>query len=549
MTLRTKFLIISWAGIALLLLPMLLFAGSWGREHLEQAAAQRGQNLANSLARSTAEQAIVGNYTQTQSVLNRIAESPGVVYASVLDENGDVMAIAFGEGNRERSLVEPGGAGTLSELGDVLEVSSEQSMYGRVWGSVRIGIALDDVHAAIGALYRLIVKLGLIAFAIGAFAATIFGRIINPLQKVVLGAEQFAGGDLSTRVALDRPDEIGRLAASFDGMAESIEIQFHEIERGKRELQLTYDVLEQLASTIEKDVLLERLIEASTKALDATGCTVRALHARRGFVEVFETGDDGVQYSVLQPGDVGLQSFDDTNSLAALLAEQANVREDAQTVISTITAGGRELGILSLTRREESPFNEVDRGLVAGIARHLAVALENARLYEMAIHDGLTELYIKRYFIERLGEEIERARRYKKPIGVVMADLDHFKRVNDERGHLTGDRVLKGLADLLKATVRSSDVVCRFGGEEIAIMLPEQTLGSAMLVGEKIRAVVENHAFDVADGGAPLHVTLSIGVAVFPDHGDDPEALIGRADIALYEAKRAGRNRVVAARS
>ncbi len=164
-------------------------------------------------------------------------------------------------------------------------------------------------------------------------------------------------------------------------------------------------------------------------------------------------------------------------------------------------------------------------------------------LNELATHDGLTGLYNHREFYKLLEDELVRAQRFNRPASLLMLDIDHFKRVNDTHGHLAGDAVLKELSELLDREARTIDRVCRYGGEEITVILPESDLEAAANMAERMRAAVEAQAFD-ANADAPLRITVSIGVASFPAHADSAQALVAAADAALYAVKQDGRNRI-----
>jgi diguanylate cyclase (GGDEF)-like protein len=166
-----------------------------------------------------------------------------------------------------------------------------------------------------------------------------------------------------------------------------------------------------------------------------------------------------------------------------------------------------------------------------------------AKLRELAIRDPLTGLFNRRYLEESLALEMIRAMRKPYPIGIIMADIDHFKRFNDLYSHAAGDAVLVQIADLLRAQVRSSDVICRYGGEEFVLILPEASREITCLRAESIRASAGQLRLQY-ESQALQTLTLSLGVAIFPDHGATIEALLSAADAALYRAKHAGRNRV-----
>jgi diguanylate cyclase (GGDEF)-like protein len=166
-------------------------------------------------------------------------------------------------------------------------------------------------------------------------------------------------------------------------------------------------------------------------------------------------------------------------------------------------------------------------------------------IYRLAIVDALTEIPNKRYLLEFLGRELARSVRYQRPLTVILFDLDRFKTINDERGHLCGDYVLRELAACLRPAIRAEELFARYGGEEFVVVLPECTTERAVSVGERLRAVVAQHPFHFNE--QPVLVTISAGLATTTGRDDDSVAgLLHRADEKLYEAKRDGRNRVVA---
>jgi two-component system cell cycle response regulator len=171
--------------------------------------------------------------------------------------------------------------------------------------------------------------------------------------------------------------------------------------------------------------------------------------------------------------------------------------------------------------------------------------IENAyheEIYRLTTVDGLTQVYNKRYFMENLERELSRCHRYGRDLSLLIFDIDHFKSINDTFGHLAGDHVLKQLAELVKNNIRREDFLARYGGEEFAIILPEIDHARAMVMGEKVRKLVEVEEFVFEDTHMPT--TVSVGVATVDDSITEAAELIKRADTNLYEAKSAGRNRV-----
>lgn len=175
---------------------------------------------------------------------------------------------------------------------------------------------------------------------------------------------------------------------------------------------------------------------------------------------------------------------------------------------------------------------------------NLKVLDANKRLQEMSIRDGLTTLFNRRHFDGRLEEEVQRARRYARKFALEMIDIDHFKRVNDTYGHTCGDEILKQIAQIMRENTRDTDVICRYGGEEFSILLIETDEESAYDHAERLREAVA--AFLFTNGQDPVNekVTISVGLAFFPQDGSDSQMLVESADSALYAAKRGGRNQV-----
>jgi diguanylate cyclase (GGDEF)-like protein len=166
-------------------------------------------------------------------------------------------------------------------------------------------------------------------------------------------------------------------------------------------------------------------------------------------------------------------------------------------------------------------------------------------IYRLTIIDALTEIHNKRYLLEFLERELARTTRYRRPLALILIDLDLFKKINDDFGHLGGDFTLRELAACIKAVIRREELFARYGGEEFAVVLPETTEEGCVQVAERIRSMVEKHPFQFE--GRPYHITISLGVTTTT--GDEeltPSELIRQADEKLYQAKRDGRNRVVA---
>lgn len=197
-----------------------------------------------------------------------------------------------------------------------------------------------------------------------------------------------------------------------------------------------------------------------------------------------------------------------------------------------------------LNRKDGSSFSSEDIELLSTLAGEAAVALENARLFNLATTDGLTGAYTIRYFRTLLDHEYSRSVRYKRNLSLILSDIDHFKNVNDTYGHQIGDLILKETAAVLKNNVRDIDVVGRYGGEEFIIMLPETPKENALILADRLRKKIEDHVA-TDQNGKEYKVTISMGVSSFSGK-ETMEELIKLADTALYKAKESGRNRVCA---
>ncbi len=213
-----------------------------------------------------------------------------------------------------------------------------------------------------------------------------------------------------------------------------------------------------------------------------------------------------------------------------------------------LTAQGESLGWLYLSAPGDGPLPKLPVAIAA--ADQLALALANLRLRQslrdLSVRDPLTGLFNRRYLSESLAREIARARRRGQPVSVMAFDLDNFKDFNDRYGHPAGDLVLVAFAHLLRANSRSEDIACRQGGEEFVLILPEMELSVAMRRGGDLMKVLSRLEL-MHEGQILPALTTSIGLAVFPAHGDTPEALLALADQALYAAKSQGRNRIAVA--
>lgn len=390
---------------------------------------------------------------------------------------------------------------------------------------------------------------------------------LRDLTRVVRAAEK---RQYLARARSDRTDEIGELSRAFDQLCSTITDlsaamidSDRELAWTKRELQLkeALSLLFELGQTINAESDLGSVLRAiPAKVAPALGYEEMAIllyDDRTGSLVVqstfgFPPGDDviGMTFAVNE-GIVGIVAatgaplvINDTAADQRYLHYKGKHTTDGAFVCVPMKLQGKLLGVFNVLRPHAGSFHDEDVRLLGSLASYSALAIAHAettlRLHDLSVTDELTGVANRRLLIERLAREVERARRSERPLSALMVDLDHFKRVNDELGHLRGDDVLRGIARVLAENVRRLDTVGRYGGEEFALLLPDSPRAQALLVAEKLRSAVT----EIAPGGVRL--TVSVGVATLPDDATTGEALIDAADRALLAAKRAGRDRVVA---
>lgn len=200
------------------------------------------------------------------------------------------------------------------------------------------------------------------------------------------------------------------------------------------------------------------------------------------------------------------------------------------------------IGVINISNKKNGKFfNQDDLDFMGALANQAAIAISNAKLYELAITDSLTGLFIRRHFDYLLDSEIKRSARYKHSISLLMMDIDNFKSINDTYGHQMGDKILKKISDIIQLTIRKIDMPCRYGGEEFTLILPETNKKNSENISERLRQKISEITIKTKKN-ENISPTISIGIANFPIDGQEKEELIGYADEALYFAKKMGKN-------
>lgn len=409
--------------------------------------------------------------------------------------------------------------------------------------------------------------LSLIVLLLGPLWFFLERKILTPVRLVVEADRKADARDLSSRLIPEEriPDhEIGDMMRGRNAMLRQIDQMQSLFRRNLKHLAALSSAGVRLVEAGELQGFLEQVLDgvldavaadAAEISLSDADCKTFLTRVRRGFVEAGKNP---------QAGEKGSGPVPECPCRDVLERRQPVVSDDlsgdprptrsacrlegfrAYAGVPLI-CGDRTVGVLAALRRSH-PFSAQETDTLMAIGYLVALALENARLYretlQLAITDGLTGLYTRRYFFERLEEERRRSDRTQRPFSVVIIDLDSFKACNDRFGHLVGDRVLRKVARHLARAIRQSDVIARYGGDEFVVLLPETEKADAVVAARRLSETLRVSCTSELSEPYGIGVTASFGVATYPEDADSVETLLARADAALYRAKSAGRGQV-----
>ncbi len=416
-------------------------------------------------------------------------------------------------------------------------------------GQIRVALLMPDRDSASptsgASLAALAAFVGFLALAF-AFAVAVSRRLQSEIQRLLVAAQRLGAGDFSVKVPAEGNDEFAALGQEFNSMAAQLKARLEELQLERERLQESIRrVGQSVAAGLDRVGVLEIVVQTAVEGVEAAAgrATMRGPDdklqevARTGEPESFRRALHAAEAAVIDAGQVAEIQVGGASALAAPLGA---------------TEGGDQvIGIVSVARGDHA-FTPAERELFAYLTNQASVSVENVDLHEtvqrQAVTDELTGLFNHRRFQEVIAAEVERARRYGQEMGLIMLDIDNFKQVNDTYGHLQGDLVLREVARVLRQSSREIDEPARYGGEEMAVALPQTDLEGAFQFAERVRHAVEDLALPLPDGEGALRVTASFGVASLAtaEHSDK-DALVAAADRALYEAKRTGKNRTVRA--
>ena len=541
---------------------------------------KRAKDITNALATTSTTAILSHDYI----TLTQIAEGIGkkgddIDYVIILNDIGEVMAhtnksLVGKTLGDDLSLKAQGAKTTLFQITEegVYDVAVPILLGKRRIGLVRVGFSSLPLKAKIVEIRDRIFLLTIGLLILGIIISLLLAATITrPINRLVQAAKKIGSGDLGARVRITSRDEVGELGKVFNEMSKRLSGSFRSLEekttllaRAKEELdqrvvdlQMLQRLSTKISSNLEREELLRLIVELFMEVAQVKKGSLMLWHEKKKRLYIaygIGISEEARKRLRLKSGEgIAGKVFEKKKSIVINdtlrnrsykpLETEKKLHRTETLLALPLVAKGEAVGVITLSNKvSRQPFIRRDEELLSTLASHAAIAIQNAMLYEQAIHDGLTGLYAHTFFQNYLEQAITKAKRYETPLSLLMLDIDYFKRFNDTYGHPAGDAVLVNIAHLLQQAIRGADIAARYGGEEFALILPETDTKGAYLLAERLRKKVQT--FDFLKGKKKrVKITVSIGVAGYKK-GMRKEILIGQADQTLYRAKREGRNRV-----
>jgi len=389
------------------------------------------------------------------------------------------------------------------------------------------------------------IALALLVFFSAALVAVllILRSLQGQIREMLGAARRIARGDFSRKVPVSGSDEMAGLATEFNRMSDRLGEQMQELRRQQLEIQHSVRrVGEAFASGLDRTALLAIVVETAVGTCEAEYGMV----ALRGeLASQTEFGERGRELRA-----AAMAAEREAIKASGVHESERNGAYAIASAFGNAGPSGEAVGAMAIARHGRT-FGTAEREVFLYLLGQATASVENLALHELvseqAVTDELTGLANNRAFRDKMEKEAARAIRFGHELSLLIVDLDDFKRVNDVHGHLQGDEVLRAAAAILRAESRGIDEPARYGGEEFVVALPETDHKGAVEVAERIRTQLAGRVVPLLEGTGEVSVTASIGVATIPDDAGGVQELIAVADAALYEAKRAGKNRVSSA--
>lgn len=479
----------------------------------------------------------------------------------VLDDKGSIIALSS---NEVRTMQLPSAQAQDTDIIDLKSIGGERFLITAVslkkldhYQAPNWTIVLQiPEHIAFEAAYRL--RDSIIALLAGTAVFAVIMAIFlgytlsSPLIYLMKGARHIGKGDFSHALVSHSSDEIGELTRTFDEMRVNLKSTKADLDYRILQLSTLYEVGKAISSVLDFNMLQRMILEIVVKVMQAEKGSLMLLDDAERILSIgvaFGLSDEITKETRVGLGEPvagwviesGLPLFvKDVESDHAFLAIKKEKIMKGTLMCVPMKAKDKILGVLNVSRSIPNSFTERDFELFKNLANQGAIAIENARLYRYAVTDEMTKLYNHRYFQQRLDEELQRADRYDSRISLIILDVDHFKKFNDTYGHPEGDRALKTVSRLIESNVREVDIPARYGGEEFVVICPEKDGEGSVVPANRIRTAIESYDFRIA--GERVPITISLGIACYPDNARSKSELIVCADTALYYSKENGRN-------
>jgi diguanylate cyclase (GGDEF)-like protein len=480
-----------------------------------------------------------------------VSELTAAQYAHDLTASGVGVVVRTG-GRTLSSTVTPPPAGPLPRQGNVTVGGAgyravTQTFKG--FGQSPVGVTvLSSLAATSGTVgtSRGLAAAFIAGFVLLAFSFSVLASraLQGQLKRFLVAARRIGAGDFSSQIPVEGRDEFAALGEEFNNMSAQLERRVSELSQERARLRESIRRIEQtFASNLDREGLLEVALQTAIDAMDAECGRVSVRSGADGpLAEVVREGSlDGLETGIYESEREALNG----SGLGEGAADGIAV---ASAALGAVEPGDRAHGVITVARRDRR-FGDDDREVLRSLAAQATLALENVQLHfqvrRQAVTDDLTGLANHGRFQDLLGSEMEQVRRYEYPVGLIMLDIDDFKTINDTYGHQQGDVVLRYAARVMRQNSRDADSPARYGGEEMALILPHTDLEGSHAIAERIRAAIEELRIPRSDGEGTLKITASVGVAASVEGHKD--ALIADADAALYAAKRLGKNRTIKA--
>lgn len=429
--------------------------------------------------------------------------------------------------------------------------------------------ALENTHESLKGVETRITQmalfsalLALLTVLVGSTVAVFVGARIREATRRIIGfAARVAAGRLDVRLGGANSGQFGRLESALNTMADRLQQSDELMNEQARHLEASNQriaLLSEMTALLQAAVSMEEATQIAAQHLArmdlAGGGALYLYDDSRKFLQLIARWGDAVTIDSFAAPDCWAmrrgQPYEVKQGGALTCAHTTQAENHSATLcLPLVTQEGISGLLYTVFAPGDDATGEDDAHFARRLSEQLGLALANLRLRltlrEQSMRDPLTGLYNRRFLDESLARECARALREKQPLAVLMIDADHFKRFNDTHGHHAGDEALRQIATVLAGNCRAGDLACRFGGEEFTAVLPRTAREGAQVWAERLLQKMRKNGIQTPGGMLPP-VTVSIGIAVYPEHGADAGAVMQVADLALYEAKHAGRDRVVA---